>query len=168
MNFFPGKEEKRKEQLIEEIILKKYTQYYRLAYSYVHNEEDAADIVQNTAYKALRGCKDLRNTEYAETWLYRILLNEIFRVLKQPQTVSYEEFVEKTGNESESAEDKYEDMDLQRVLDFMEAKDKLVVELRYFEDRKLADIALLLNENVSTVKSRLYRSLQKMKIKLEE
>lgn len=167
MNFFPGKEEKKKEQLVEETILKKYNQYYRLAYSYVHSEEDAEDIVQNTAYKALRACRDLRSPEYVETWLYRILLNEIFRVLKQPENFSYEEFVEKTGNEGESVEDVYEDIDLKRVIDSLPEKDKMVVELRFFEDKKLEDIAFVLEENVNTVKSRLYRSLKKMRIMLE-
>ena len=41
-----------KEQKIEELLLENYNRYYRLAYSYVHNEADAADIVQNGAYKA--------------------------------------------------------------------------------------------------------------------
>ena len=36
-----------KEQKIEELLLENYNRYYRLAYSYVHNEADAADIVQN-------------------------------------------------------------------------------------------------------------------------
>lgn len=167
MSFFPGKDEKKKEQLVEETILKKYNSYYRLAYSYVHNEADAEDIVQNTAYKAIRACKDLRQPEYVETWLYRILLNEIFRLQNQPSNVSYEEFIEKTGNESESVEDVYEDVDLMRVVDSLPEKDKLVVELRFFEDKKLEDIALVLEENVNTVKSRLYRSLKKMRIMLE-
>ena len=166
MNFFPGKEEKNKEQLVEEAILKKYNSYYRLAYSYVHSESDAEDIVQNTAYRALRACRDLRNPEYVETWLYRILLNEIFRFKKHPESFSYEEFLEKTGNEGESVEDTYEDIDLRRVLDSLPEKDKLVVELRYFEDRKLEDIAAILEENVNTVKSRLYRSLKKLRIML--
>ncbi|MBP3568450.1 MAG: sigma-70 family RNA polymerase sigma factor [Lachnospiraceae bacterium] len=168
MNFFPGKDEKKKEQLVEETILKKYNSYYRLAYSYVHKESDAEDIVQNTAYKALRACRDLRQPEYVETWVYRILLNEIFRLLKQPENFSYEEFIEKTGNEGESVEDVYENVDLQRVIDSLPEKDKLVVELRFFEDKKLEDIALVLEENVNTVKSRLYRSLKKMRNMLEE
>ena len=168
MNFFPGKDEKKKEQLVEETILKKYNSYYRLAYSYVHKESDAEDIVQNTAYKALRACRDLRQPEYVETWVYRILLNEIFRLLKQPENFSYEEFIEKTGNEGESVEDVYENVDLQRVIDSLPEKDKLVVELRFFEDKKLEEIALVLDENVNTVKSRLYRSLKKMRSMLEE
>ena len=168
MNFFPGKDEKKKEQLVEETIVKKYNSYYRLAYSYVHNASDAEDIVQNTAYHALRAAGSLRNPQYIETWLYRILMNETFKLLKRPESFSYEEFVEKTGNEGGSVEDSYENVDLVRILDELPEKDKLVVELRYFEDRKLEDIALVLEENINTVKSRLYRSLKKMRIMLEE
>ena len=168
MNIFPGKEEKKKEQLVEEAILKKYNSFYRLAYSYVHRESDAEDIVQSTAYHALRAAKDLRNPEYVETWIYRILMNEIFKVLKQKDNYSYEEYIEKNGNEGEYVEDTYEDVDLIRIIDKLPEKDKLVVELRYFEDKKLEEIALILEEKVSTVKSRLYRSLKKMRIMLEE
>lgn len=168
MNFFPGKEEKKKEQLVEETILKKYNSYYRLAYSFVHKESDAEDIVQNMAYNALRAAGDLRNPEYVETWIYRILMNEIFKLQKRPESFSYEEYIEKTGNEGESVEDTYEDVDLMRTLDELPEKDKLLVELRFFEDRTLEDIALILGENVNTVKSRLYRSLKKLRIMLEE
>lgn len=168
MNFFPGKDEKKKEKLVEEIILKKYNSYYRLAYSFVHTESDAEDIVQNMAYNALRAAGNLRNPEYAETWLYRILMNEIFKLMKQPENFSYEEYMERTGNEGKCVEDTYVDVDLMQVLDGLPAKEKLIVELRYFEDRKLEDIAVILGENVSTVKSKLYRSLKKMRIMLEE
>ena len=50
--FFSGKNHK--EQKIEQLLLENYNKYYRLAYSYVHHEADAADIVQNGAYKAIR------------------------------------------------------------------------------------------------------------------
>lgn len=168
MHCFPGKEEKKKEQIVEETILEKYNSYYRLAYSYVHNEADAEDIVQNMAYNALRASRTLKNPEFVETWLYRILMNEIFRLLKKPENFSYEELIEKTGNEGEYAEDRYEDVDLMQVIDSLSVKDKLVIELRFFEDKKLEEIALILEENVSTVKSRLYRSLKKMRIMLED
>mgnify|MGYP000031231779 CR=1 FL=1 len=50
-----------KEQKIEELLLENYNRYYRLAYSYVHNEADAADIVQNGAYKAIRNSDSLKD-----------------------------------------------------------------------------------------------------------
>ena len=49
----------------------------------------------------------------------------------------------------------------------MSPEDKAIVELRYFEDLKIEDIARVLNENVNTIKSRLYRSMQKLKLKME-
>ena len=43
-----------KEKKVEEILLSQYDRYFRLAMSFVHNEADAGDIVQNGAYKAIR------------------------------------------------------------------------------------------------------------------
>ncbi len=65
-------------------------------------------------------------------------------------------------------EDVYMDFDTIDALDVLNEKERAVVVLRYFEDRKLQEIAAALEENLSTVKSILYRSLKKMKIKLTE
>ena len=69
------KTEKKKESTVEQLLLQNYNQYYRLAYSYVKNDADAGDIVQTGAYKAIKNCGTLKDTAYAGTWLYRIMLN---------------------------------------------------------------------------------------------
>lgn len=151
-----------KEKCVEQILLKEYDHYFRLAMSFVHNESDAADIVQNGAYKAIKGSSKLKNEEYAATWIYRIMLNEIFRFGKITQYVSLDEIGES------GREDAYEDFDLRKALNSLSKEDKAVVELRYFEDLKLEEIGEILQENVNTVKSRLYRSIKKLRMKLEE
>lgn len=65
-------------------------------------------------------------------------------------------------------EDHYENIDLKRALDQMNPQDKAVIELRYFEDMKIEDIAKVLDENVNTVKSRLYRGLKKLRLELTD
>lgn len=65
-------------------------------------------------------------------------------------------------------EDNCDKIDLQRALDALQEKDKAVVILRYFEDRKLEEIADILEENANTVKSRLYRSIKKLRDHLED
>ena len=162
---FSGK--KTNENAVEDIILEQYNQYYRLAYSYVHNEADAEDIVQSGAYKALRNSKMLRNSEYAKTWVYRIMLNEIFNFLRRTKALSYEYLQEQMGMEAESVEDTYADIDLQTALDSLPEQDKAIIVMRFFEDKKLEEIADILDENISTIKSRLYRSMKKLRIKLE-
>ena len=163
-----GVTKKMNEEIVEAVILEQYNQYYRLAYSYVHNEVDAEDIVQNGAYKALRSSSTLRNPEYAKTWVYRIMLNEIFAFLRQPKTDSYESIQEESEKEITQVEDKYMDIDLQRAIDLLPEQEKAIVILKFFEDKKLEEIAEILGENLSTVKSRLYRSLKKLRIELND
>lgn len=153
----------RRGQLIENVLLENYNKYYRLAYSYVHNEADAGDIVQNGAYKAILHSEKLKEEEYAATWIYRIMLNEIFTFLKKEKPLSLEEFVMEQGRE-----DSYENVDLRRALDALAQEDKAVIELKYFEDMKLTEIAEILDENVNTIKSRLYRGLKKMRLELSD
>lgn len=163
MQSFSGKD-RTNEETVEAVLLENYNRYYRLAYSYVKNEADAADIVQNGAYKAIRGSRSLRNAEFAGTWVYRIMLNEIFRFCKKkgPVMLSLDEIPVEQGKE-----DVYEDIDLKEALDSLNKEDKAVIELRFFEDKPLHEIAEILGENLSTVKSRLYRGIRKLKLQLE-
>lgn len=92
------------------------------------------------------------------------MLNEIFNFYRERQPVSLEEMEQERN--LLSVEDTYENFDLRKALDGLEKEDKAVVELRYFEDMKLEEISEILNENVNTVKSRLYRSLKKLRVKL--
>ncbi len=154
--------------LVEQILLEQYDKYYRLAMSYVHSEADAYDIVQNGVYRALRGSDTLKNPAYAQTWVYRIMLNECFRALKQPQHCSYDKIQDEMGKELQSIEDSGTNIDLQRALDTLTEQDKAVVILRFFEEMKFEEIADILEENENTVKSRLYRSLKKLRFALGE
>lgn len=47
-------------------------------------------------------------------------------------------------------------------------KDKAVIILKYFEDKKLEEISHILDENISTVKSRLYRAMKKLRAVLDD
>ena len=89
------------------------------------------------------------------------MLNETFDLLKKQRGSSLDELAFETGKE-----DLYADIDLQRALNSMSKEDKAVIELRFFEDLKLSEIAEILGENISTIKSRLYRGLKKMKLEL--
>lgn len=163
MHLSSGKRNASNKALIEEIILEKYNQYYRLAYCYTHKEADACDIVQNGAYKAIRSSHTLKEPQYAESWIYRIMLNECFQYVKRPKPLSYEVLQEENMIEAESKEDHYADIDLQNALDVLKDEDKIVIILKYFEDRKLEEIADILGENVNTIKSRLYRGIKKLR-----
>lgn len=162
--FFREKKEEKKEKIIEKIICDKYNSYYRMAYSHVQNASDAEDIVQEGAYRAMKNSASLKQIQYAETWVYRIMLNEMYRHMSKNKTVAMDEFI----LEGLETEDRYENIDLRRALEQLQETDRVIIQLKYFEDRKLEEIAEILELNVSTVKSRLYRGLRKLKVDLEE
>ena len=76
-----------KEKVIEQTLLNNYDKYYRLAKSYTHSNDDALDIVQTGAYRAILAGKKLKNEAFVETWIYRIMLNEIFRFCKSNKNI---------------------------------------------------------------------------------
>ena len=151
------------EAIIEARLIADYKKLYRLAYNYVHNENDALDIVQESAYKAIKNGHSLKKPQYVGTWIYRIVINESISFLRKhkQQTV---ELYEADGE----VEDCYADLDLRQALEQLEPLDKTVVVLRFFEGMQLNQIAQTLDENLSTVKSRLYRSLKKLKLSLAD
>lgn len=151
-----------KEALIHECLVQNYEKYYRMAYSYVFREQDAMDIVQEAAYRAILKSDLLKQSEYADTWICRIVIHEALRFLKKnKQIVSVEEVPE------QGQEDKIEDVDLQRALDKLDEKERSIVVLRYFEEEKIETIGQIMNLNVSTVKSKLYRAMDKLKKYME-
>ena len=146
----------------EKILIAQYERFYRLAYSYVHNEADALDVVQESACKAITQCKNLKDTEKLLPWLCRIVVNTSLDLLRSQVKEQPTEDLPETATV-----DKYEEFDLKEALNRLEPKNCTIIILRYFEDMKIEDIALVVDENVNTVKARLYRSLKKLRVQLD-
>lgn len=71
------------EEHIEQNLIENYNRYYHLAYSYVKNEPDAMDVVQEAAYKAIYKSDTLHNPNYAGTWICRIVTNEAYNCFEK-------------------------------------------------------------------------------------
>ncbi len=146
---------------VEEQILDSYEALYRLAFTYVHQEQDALDIVQESVYRAMKHASSVREEQYIETWLWRITMNTaIDFIRKNRRELVQEEFPEA------GVEDQYQDFDTLEALEVLSEKERAVVVLRFFEDRQIREVAEILQENTNTVKTILYRSLRKLKIEL--
>ncbi|MDE5932244.1 MAG: RNA polymerase sigma factor [Lachnospiraceae bacterium] len=153
----------RKETLVRSILLENYQSYYRLAFSYVHQEADAMDIVQEGAYKAMRKAASLQEERFAATWVYRIMINTAKDYVKK-----YRREYETLNENMIDTKAQDSDMDLQEAVDKLPMQEKTLIILRFYEDKPLAEIAEILQENVSTVKSRLYRTLEKLRKELDQ
>lgn len=147
---------------VERILLSNYEKYYRLAYSYAGNEQDAMDIVQESAYKAIRECRKIKELSYTGTWIYRLVINtSLDHVRKRGRETSLPE------NLVQEYHDTYQDIDVMEALKKLEEQERAIIILKYFEGLKLEEVARVVDENINTVKSRMYRALKKLRIDLE-
>ena len=84
--------------------------FYRIAYSYVKNREDALDIVHNAIVKALQSCPGLRSPEYAQTWFCRILINESVSFLRKTRRLVPLEEIQEAADDTWPEQDAYFDL----------------------------------------------------------
>lgn len=148
-------------------ILDNQNRFYRLAYTYVHNQEDALDIVQNAVCQALEHYGDLRNSHAIHTWFYRILVNESLRFIKKrnrelPSDVELDTELPYFEAGFEGSDNLYEE------INHLDKSTQLIIKLRFYEELSLKEIAEITKLNLNTVKTRLYRGLKLLKQNIEE
>lgn len=136
---------------------------YRTAFAYVKNEEQALDIVQETVYKAYISIGKLKNPEYFNTWITRILINNALTIIKKNSKVVYldnDELINSViANEVNSDEKIY----IWQALEELELKHREVIVLKYFDDLTVTEIAGVLGYPVGTVKTYLNKGLKKLR-----
>lgn len=152
---------------VEQFLIENQNAHYRLAYSYVKNKENALDIVQESIFKALQSIDRLDEMEYLKTWFYRILVNTSIDFIRKHRRITVMDDDVLDGYLPQT-EDVQTDMDLLNALDSLTAYEKSLIILRFFEDLKIDEVAAVLDENVNTVKTRLYRTLKKLRIEIGE
>ena len=149
-------------QCLVEHITQNQTDFYRLAYSYVKNRDAALDVVQESVVKALSGSGSLRDSSRVRPWFCRILINECMNYFRRNRNlVSFEDSL--TAQEAAEGSDPLERMDLYRAIGQLSLAEQTVIRLRFFHDMKLEEIAQSTGTNLSTVKSRLYKALRKLR-----
>ncbi len=140
--------------------------FYRLAYCYTKNEQDALEILSEAVYKGYCHLHQLQKAEFFDTWMCRIIIHEACRFLKQKKRwVSLDEYEEPADDRMfQEAEEK---IDVYRCLDGLAVEEKTLLVLRYFEERTFREIAQILSMPESTVKTKTYQLLKRLREKEE-
>lgn len=132
---------------------------YKVARSYLSNNEDIADAIQDTIESCWKNFDSLENPAYFRTWMTRILINkciDMIRKNKREHPVS--DFTEYGTDHSEL--NNYEFNELMNSLD---EKYRTILLLYYSEGFKISEIAQLLDMEENTVKTRLSRGRRKFR-----
>lgn len=139
---------------------------YRTAFVYVKNQEDALDVVQETAYRAFKSIKNLKEPKYLKTWIIKIAISCSIDVLrKQKKVVELKPEVEKVLSNKEE-KDLSLSMTLDDLIELLNENEKKIIILRYYFDFTIKEVSETLNIPLGTAKTILYRGLNKLRKEL--
>lgn len=147
---------------------------YRVANARLDNIEDINDAINETILKSYKSLKKLKNIQYFKTWITKILINEcnnIYRInkkhleiLEKVTEIEEKQFFDSYENNISKLEDK---LNFEMIINSLNYDEKTIIILYYNNRHTVSEIADILNMNVNTVKSKLFRAKEKIKQKME-
>ncbi len=128
--------------------------------------DDADDVLQNTFIKAWSAIDSFRGESRLQTWLFRIAINESLNYLnKKKQVLSLDQT---DGSLADMlASDSYFDGDevqrqFQTAINTLPEKQRLVFNLKYFDEMKYEDMSSLLGTSIGALKASYHHAVRKI------
>lgn len=169
------------EQLIEQLrdpqrcrkafneVIKIYTEplYWQIR-KMVIDHDDANDVLQNTFIKAWSSIENFRGDAKLSTWLYKIAINESITFInkeKQRNNVSIDD--DDSFLINSLASDEWFDgddlrLELQKAINSLPEKQRLIFNMRYFDDMKYEDMSEILGTTVGALKASYHHAVKKI------
>lgn len=140
----------------------------------VIDHEDADDALQNTFIKVFENIRGFKGNSSIYTWMYKIATHEALNLLNKKSRqlgVSNEEWIEKQVAQLES--DIYFDGDamqlkLQKAIAKLPEKQRLVFNMKYFEEIKYEKMSEILETSVGGLKASYHHAVKKIKNTINE
>lgn len=148
---------------------------YRLAYYRTFSQMDAEDLTQEVFEQAYRKMDSLQDPQRFRSWLYSIAVNRCNDFLRKRKYLALLQI--RSAREQEDVEagmdrnNKYTDTiekkrfwkQVKLMLNKLSSMEREVFTLRFMDHRNINEIAVILDKNESTVKTHLYRALNKVR-----
>ncbi len=122
----------------------------RVAYAWLSNEEDIADVIQDTILDAYEHIGQLKKAAYFRTWIVRILINNCTRIYRKNKKHAKFE-ISADGHESGK-----------------EWLYGVIFQMYFGEQFTTAEIAGMLHMKENTVKSRIHRGKEKLRRQIDQ
>ncbi len=169
-----------KSQAFEFLVKRHEARTFTVAFRITRNREDAQDVVQQSFHKASMHLDRFQERSSFSTWLTRIVINEALMCLRRKRAlreISLEDpksepegvFPMEIPDQGENPAELYEQLERERILfqamDHLSAKFRTVLRFQ-LEDRTVGEMAEILGLGISTLKARLFRARQKLRVLL--
>lgn len=134
---------------------------FAVAYRIVKDSDDSQDIVQEAFIAAYENLKEFKGESKFSTWLYRIVTNKAL-VFKNKQKL-FNEIDEYGQLDSEYDEDinTQNEILVKKALLDLNDKERFIIELFYYQEQSIKEIALIVLASEANVKVLLHRARKK-------
>jgi RNA polymerase sigma-70 factor (ECF subfamily) len=159
--FYDAQQIARYRRLCDDVLTKYSKMVYRIAFSRTKNRADSDDILQDVFMRYIKCNTHFNNEEHRKSWLIKAAVNCSKNLLNSAwfrSTTALEDTALMPFNEQDSV--------YPAVME-LPAKYRTVIHLYYYEDLSILDISKILNTKESTVKSRMHRARNLLKVKLK-
>lgn len=147
-------------QALIQLVMAQQQDYYRLAYVYMKNEQDALDAMEDMIIAVYENIHQLKKNESFYSWSKTILVNCCKKLWRKQNRLVSLDHVKEEGHDAFEQTD--EQMMLEAHLSRLHHKYQEVIKLRYYLGLDYQSIADLLNIPLGTVKSRISLGLDKL------
>ncbi len=151
-----------------QLIVKKYQErvYWQIR-RLTKNHQDTEDVMQNVFIKAWKGLENFRSDSAIYTWLYRIAFNETHTFLSRESkraTTDLDPPIFENSIAIEGTEYSSEEIEklLNKALDTLPEKQRLVFQLKYFDDLKFKEVSDLTGTSVGALKTSYHLAVKKI------
>ncbi len=140
----------------------------------VISHDDADDVIQNTFLKVWGGLDTFREDSQIFTWLYRIATNEALTFLKKKRTkyllplVDVEQQLMRTLEGDPFIDGDDTQLKLQKAILKLPEKQRVVFNMKYFEEMKYEEMSEILGTSVGALKASFHHAVKKIEKFLEE
>ncbi|MDZ7897069.1 MAG: sigma-70 family RNA polymerase sigma factor [Arcicella sp.] len=134
----------------------------------VIDHDDADDLTQETFIKAWKNLDNFKGESQLFTWLYRIATNESLNHLtkkKRRLSVSIDDISEELSNKLEDSDMVSGDevqMKLQKAILTLPDKQRLVFNMKYYDDLKYEEISDITGTSVGALKASYHLAVKKV------
>jgi len=150
------------------VLVKEYTEplYWHLR-RMVLDHDDANDLLQNTFIKAWTNIDGFQGNSKISTWLYRIATNEALTFLSRQNANEFISLDDEDASPVNLEADEYFDGDelqrrLQEALQTLPPKQRMVFNMKYFDEMKYEDMSEVLGTSVGALKASYHLAVQKI------
>jgi len=134
---------------------------FRTAKGVLGNEALSLDAVSEAVFRAFKGIKRLREPKYVETWFIRIVLNTANDINRKRK----HEIVMENAPEG-IYYDQHSELEFTQMIESLQAELREIISLKYYSGYTLHEISAILNIPEGTVKSRLNRALNILRLEV--